>query len=183
MIKIHVPRTEYFNEEKNEFIEIKEMVLSLEHSLISIRNWESKWNVAFLGKKEKTGEQMLDYLRCMTVYPENVDPVVYRTIPQSGIEEISEYIRSPMTATVFYDESGESRSLNKDTITSELILYWMITLNIPLEFQKVHLNQLLTLIRLVSMKNAPQKKMSRAEILRRNAKLNEERRKKYNTKG
>lgn len=180
MIKIKVPRVEYYNDILNEFLEVKETLLSMEHSLISIRNWEAKWNQAFLGKKEKSGEQMLDYLRCMTVHPGDVSLEVYKSIPSTEMEKISDYIRSPMTATVLYDLGGTA--INQDTVTAELILYWMITLGIPMEFQKVHLNQLLTLIRLTSMKNNP-KKMSQSEILRRNAKLNAERLKKYNTRG
>lgn len=183
MIKIHVPKTEYYNEIQNEFIEVKETTLSMEHSLISIRNWETKWNKAFLGRTDKSTEEILDYLRCMTVHPGEVDLSVYKAIPESGMKEISDYIKAPMTATVFYDEEGKGTNINKDTVTCELILYWMITLGIPMEFQKVHLNQLLTLIRLTSIKNAPPKKMSPQEILRRNERLNQQRRKKYNSKG
>lgn len=181
MIEITIPRSEYYNESLNEFIEIKETRLKMEHSLISIKNWESKWNVAFLGKNEKTNEQMLDYLRCMTVHPGDVKLTIYQSIPETEMNRISEYIRSPMTAQKFFD--GPEGSVNRENITAELIYYWMITLNIPLEFQKVHLNQLLTLIRLTSLKNTPPKKMSASEIIKRNNKLNDERRRRLGTKG
>lgn len=181
MIEIIIPKKEYYNERSNEFIEIKETRLKMEHSLISIKNWESKWNIAFLGRDEKTNEQMLDYLRCMTVHPGDVDINVYRSISEKEMNRISEYIRSPMTAQKFYN--GPEGSVSRETITAELIYYWMFTLNIPLEFQKVHLNQLLTLIRLTSLKNTPPKKMSASEIIKRNNKLNDERRRRLGTKG
>lgn len=181
MIEIVVPKREYYNELTNEFIEVKETKLKMEHSLISIKNWEAKWNIAFLGKNEKTNEQMLDYLRCMTVHPGDVDFTVYQSIPEIEMDRISEYIKAPMSAQKFFYDSGGKTSL--ETITSEVIYYWMITLNIPMEFQKVHLNQLLTLIRLTSIKNTPPKKMSTRELLERNNRLNDERRKRLGTKG
>lgn len=181
MIQIKIPESEYFNEYKNEFISIKAVKLNMEHSLISIKNWESKWNIAFLGREEKTNEQMLDYLRCMTVSPGDVKYEVYLSIPESEMVRVSEYIKAPMSATKFYDEQG--REINRETVTAELIYYWMITLNIPIEFQKIHLNQLLTVIRLTSLKNTPPKKMSRAELIRRNNRINDERRKKFGITG
>ena len=181
MISIHIPKSEYYNEATNEFTEIKETTLKMEHSLISIKKWEAKWNIAFLGRNEKTDEQMLDYLSCMTISPMDVNPIVYKAISNEQMKQVGDYIRAPMTATTFYDADG--KKISRETVTAELIYYWMIALNIPMDFQKVHLNQLLTLIRTVSVKNTPPKKMSREEILRRNAKLNAERRKRLNTRG
>ena len=68
MLRITIPATEYFNEETNEFISGGDAIeVRLEHSLVSISKWESKWEKAFLGKKEKTDEELLDYIRCMTI--------------------------------------------------------------------------------------------------------------------
>lgn len=181
MITISVPAAEYYSDISGQFINTDAVVLQMEHSLRSIRDWESKWNVAFLGDKEKTNEQAIDYLRFMTVSPRNVDPLTYYMIPQTEMKRISEYIRSPMTATVFYDD--KQKTYSRETVTADLVYYWMIALNIPIEFQNVHFNQLLTLIRVTSIKNTPPKKMSKADILRRNARLNEERRRKLNTRG
>ena len=181
MIQIKIPESEYFNESSNEFILIKPITLKMEHSLISIKNWESKWNVAFLGKEEKTNEQMIDYLRCMTISPGDVKYETYLSISQTEMTRISEYIKAPMTATKFYDEHGNQ--INRETITAEIIYYWMVTLNIPFELQKVHLNQLLTLIRVTSVKNTPPKKMSKSEIIKRNNRINDERRKRFGITG
>lgn len=180
MLQITIPSTELWDEQKEEFVYTKEKTLQLEHSLVSISKWESKWNKSFLSSKEKTTEEIIDYIRCMTI-TQNVDPEVYTRLSNRTIQQIYDYINAPMTATVFSDTGRKGG--NRDVITSELIYYWMIALNIPFECQKWHLNRLLTLIRVCEIKNAPPKKMSKRETMRRNAALNAARRKKYNTKG
>ena len=47
MLKIKIPKSEYFDESTQEFRYIKEQTLTLEHSLVSISKWESKWNKPF----------------------------------------------------------------------------------------------------------------------------------------
>ena len=181
MLVITIPAVEMFDERTEEFfISAKEQTLQLEHSLVSLSKWESKWCKPFLSNNEKTVEETIDYIRCMTI-TQNVDPKVYDRLTYSNIEQINDYIEAPMTATTFHEGSQKGRS--KEIITSELIYYWMITLNIPMECQKWHLNRLLTLIRVCNVKNAPPKKMSRREIMSRNAALNASRRKQLNSKG
>lgn len=180
MLQITIPSTELWDEQKEEFVYTKEKTLQLEHSLVSISKWESKWNKSFLSSKEKTTEEIIDYIRCMTI-TQNVDPEIYTRLSNRTIQQIYDYINAPMTATVFSDTGRKGG--NRDVITSELIYYWMIALNIPFECQKWHLNRLLTLIRVCEIKNAPPKKMSKRETMSRNAALNAARRKKYNTKG
>lgn len=180
MLKIIVPAAEYFDEINEEFIYKKEQVLQLEHSLVSLSKWESKWNKAFLGKQEKTDEEILDYVRCMTV-TQHVDPEVYLRLSAENYAAINAYIEAPMTATRFYEEKAQKG--NKDTVTSELIYYWMIVYNIPVEFQKWHLNRLLTLIRVCNVKNSPPKKRSKREIFQRNAALNAANKRRFNSKG
>lgn len=182
MLELIIPEQELYNEETQEFIPVKRTKLQLEHSLISIRKWEGKWHKPFLGKEDKTGEEIIDYIRCMTIG--SVDPNVYACITVSDAEIIKKYITDEMTATWFSKNSLVGAQKHKEEIiTSEIIYYWMITLNIPVEFERWHLNQLLTLIKVVSIKNSPKKKMSRREEAERRAKLNAARRKKYNSKG
>ena len=181
MLTITIPAVELFDDEKQEFIKVtKEQTLQLEHSLVSLSKWESKWCKAFLSNEEKTTEQVIDYVKCMTI-TQNVNPDVYNFLTKSNIEEINNYIAAPMTATTFYNDSQKGRG--REVVTSELIYYWMISLNVPMECQKWHLNRLLTLIRVCNVKNAPPKKMSRREIMSRNAALNAARKKQLNTKG
>lgn len=181
MIQITIPSRELWDESTNEFVITKEQILQLEHSLISISKWESKWQKAFLTKQEKTHEETIDYIKCMTLN-QNVDPNVYNYLTNDNIRQINAYIDSPMTATYFSEEKG-GRGGHGEQITSELIYYWMIALQIPFECQKWHLNRLLTLVRVCNIKNQPPKKRSRREIMSRNAALNAARRKQLNTKG
>lgn len=180
MLQIVVPATEQWNELKQEFITTKEQKLQLEHSLISLSKWESKWCKPFLSKEDKTLEETIDYIRCMTLTP-NVNPDIYYCLSNENLREINHYIDAPMTATTFHERPGGAS--NREIITSELIYYWMIAQNIPFECQKWHINRLLTLIRVCNIKNAPAKKMSKREIMSQNAALNEARKKKLNTKG
>lgn len=178
MLKIVVPASEGWDEKLQEFVSTKETVLELEHSLLSLSKWESKWCMPFLDDEPKTDEQTIDYIRCMTI--NKVDPNVYYLLSPQNIETIKEYINAKMTATFFNDENG---SQSREIITNELVYYWMIQCGIPFECQKWHLNRLITLIRVCSIKQAPQKKMSKNDIFRRNAELNAQRRAKLNTKG
>lgn len=180
MLTITIPAKELFDERTNEFISTKAQTLQLEHSLVSLSKWESKWGKAFLSKEEKTNEETIDYVRCMTI-TQNVNPMVYNFLSKENIEEITNYIDAPMTATTFHNDTQKSRS--NEITTSELIYYWMISLNIPMECQKWHLNRLLTLIRVCNVKNTPPKKMSKREITSRYAALNAARKKQLNTKG
>lgn len=182
MLYITIPAIERYDDLNNEFIDTKECRLQLEHSLVSISKWESKWHKPFLGSDKRTDEETIDYIRCMTL-TQNVEPEAYYAIPPSVIQQISDYINDSMTATWFVEESGTKKGSNKEVITSELIYYWMIALTIPVEFQKWHLNRLLTLIKVCNIKNAPPKKMSRREIMNRNKRLNEQRRLAANSKG
>lgn len=180
MLQITIPAGEQWDEINQVFINTKEQTLQLEHSLVSLSKWESKWCKAFLTKNEKTDEETIDYIKCMTI-TQNVDPNVYNCLTKENVEQIKKYIEAPMTATYFSEEHGGKSS--REQVTSELIYYWMIALNIPMECQKWHLNRLLTLIRVCNIKSQPPKKMSKRAIMSRNAALNAARRKQLNTKG
>lgn len=181
MLQIIVPLgPEEWDEEKEEFIMPKTQTLRLEHSLVSISKWESKWHRAFLSKKAMTDEETLDYIKCMTL-TQNVNPEVYEHITSENVERVREYIEAPMTATVFSDDKNAKR--DREVVTSELIYYWMIALQIPFECRKWHLNRLLTLIKVCNIKNNPPKKRSKRDIMSRNTALNAARRKQLNSRG
>lgn len=183
MLSITVPLSEeMWDEAKQEFVPPqKSKTLQLEHSLVAISKWESKWNKPYLSTKEFTYEETVDYIRCMTLTP-NVDPQVYERLTDENIKAITKYINSPMTATTFSNRKRPVKHNSKRT-TSELIYYWMVAFGIPFECQKWHLNRLLTLIQICDVENQPTKKMSNRDVLRSNAALNEARKKKLHTKG
>lgn len=181
MLQITIPAFEYWDESVGKFNVTKTTTLSLEHSLISISKWESKWNKPFLGRESKTVEQCIDYVKCMTL-DHGIDPVVYYGLTNGDFEKINQYIDLPMTAT-WFNEKENVHKVNREIITSEIIYYWMVSLNIPVAFEKWHLNRLLTLIKVCNIKNAPPKKKSKNEIFERNRALNAARRGKKNSNG
>ena len=182
MLQITVPGTELYDEVNNEFITIKGQTLTLEHSLVSISKWESKWCKPFLSKGGLTTEETIDYIRCMTL-TQNVDPIVYTNITDANIKAVEEYINAPMTATWFNEELKKGKKGSNEIVTSELIYYWMIALNIPMECQKWHLNRLITLVKVCNIKNEPPKKMGKRATMSRNMALNMARRKQLNSNG
>ena len=159
--------------------EIKGQKLALEHSLVSISKWESKWHKPYLSNETKTFEENIDYIRMMTL-TKNVDPRLYYLMTQENFDEISNYINDPMTAT-WFSKTNDSRP-NRRIITSELIYYWMISLNIPMECQKWHLNRLLTLIRVCNAESSP-KKMGKGAEARQRAAINRARRNAHGSRG
>lgn len=180
MLQITIPAGKLFNDATNRFSNTKETTIVLEHSLVSISKWESKWHKPFLGKDDKTDEETIDYIKCMTL-TQNVDPNVYYCLSADNIARIKNYIEDPMTATTIRENPNGPR--NREVITSELIYYWMIALNIPVEFQKWHLNRLLMLIRVCNIKNQPPQKMSQRQLMSRNAALNAARKRQLHTSG
>ena len=180
MLQITVPGIELYDEENNCFIYLKERTLQLEHSLVSLSKWESKWCKPFISKNNKTDEEVRDYVRCMTL-TQNVEPEVYNRLTTKNYDEIEAYINASMTATTF--KEGRLGKKSGGVITNEIIYYWMVSLNIWKECEKWHLNRLLTLIRVCNEKNTPSKKMSKSEIMKQNAAMNAARRQKLNSKG
>lgn len=180
MLTIVVPGIDLYDEVREEFTNAEGFTLELEHSLVSLSKWESLFEKPFLGKEEKTTEEVFAYVKAMILTPDVPDDVLAR-LSNENVEAINKYIDSKMTATWFSETKHAPKS--REVITSELIYYWMISLNIPLECQHWHLNRLFTLIRVFNIKNAPQKKMSKSEIAARNRELNAQRRSQLGTRG
>jgi hypothetical protein len=180
MLTIVVPGVEMFDEKSQEFTTQDNVTLELEHSLVSLSKWESKYEKPFLGRSEKTTEEVFDYIKLMTMTL-NVPDEVFLKLSEGNIEDINKYIDAKQSATWFSEPPGAPRS--RDVITAELIYYWMIEFRIPFECENWHLNRLFTLIRVCNIKQAKPKKMSRAEIAARNRELNAQRRQQLGTKG
>ena len=175
MLEIEVPKQTVWDESIEKFITIDSFKLHLEHSLLAISIWESKWHKPFLSENDKTREEMVDYIRCMTL-DEGIEEYLYNYITENNLREINAYIDNPMTATTIREDPNAKH--NHEIITSEIIYYWMITAQIPFECERWHLNRLLMLVRVCGIKNSPDKKMSQSEVLARQRSLNKARRKK-----
>lgn len=182
-----IPASEFYNEKTQEFISVPEkyvhgeQVLHLEHSLLSLHKWEQKWCIPFVNNDAKTLEQSLDYIRCMTL-DRNVNPAVYDSITQEMLTTINEYIDAPMTAT-WINDPKKSSDVDRRAVTAERIYYLMIAYNIPVEFEKWHLNSLIMLIRVCEQENAPKQKISDQEYKAWQRAENARRRAKYKSKG
>jgi len=178
MLEINLTEKELFNEVTSEIYTVKGTRLVLEHSLVSLSKWEAVWEKPFLSKGAKSRAETMSYIRFMTI-TQNVDPNIYVLFEDELVDAVAKYIARPMTATII----KEPNVTNNNIITSEIIFYWMIQLNIPFECQKWNLNRLLTLIRVCDIKSRKTKQMSKAEILARNNELNKERRRLLNSSG
>lgn len=179
MLKITIPAAELFDGQEN-FIQVKEQTLQLEHSLVSLSKWESKWHKAYLSRKKKTPAESRDYVRCMTL-TQNVNPNVYLALTPALLRQVNAYIDDPMTATTF--PKGFKKSGSQETVTAEIIYYWMICYNIPFECQKWHLNRLLTLINVCNAKGQKPQKIPQSELRAQYRAINAANKKKFNTRG
>lgn len=180
MLRMIIEGNEFFNEEDSTFETVNDVVLELEHSLISLSKWESKYQKPFLSSGNKTPEELFNYLKFMVITP-NVDLDVLYRCSREEINQIQQYIDSSESATTF-GQMPERRGPG-EVITSELIYYWMVAFTIPFECQYWHLNRLFSLIKICNIKNSKPRKMSRNELATRNKELNAQRRKELNTKG
>lgn len=186
MLQITIPATviEEYDEQSNTFIYTeteKEQTLCLEHSLASLSKWESKWHKPFISKKEKTDEELLDYVKCMTL-DEDVDPNIYSRLTKANFDAIEKYIGNPMTATTFSDTQNKKHS--REVITAEIMYHWMVSLNIPFDpCEEWHLNRLITLVRVCNIKNTPPKKRGGKATALEHARLNAARKQQARKKG
>lgn len=171
MLEIVIPEEEYYNEKTSTFERVSGGRLILEHSLSSLYEWESKWKKPFMSEKPKTSDELIDYIKIMTLNRDDVDDTIYRFLTTENINQISNYMKDSMTATTVKNNEIPSRKI----VTAEVIYSWMVSLNIPFECQKWHLNRLLMLIRVCNETQKPPKKMSKAEVMRQNTALNKAR--------
>lgn len=187
MLILKLEGEEYWDEKNERFHYTDPVEVKLEHSLVSINKWESKFHVPFLGREhEKTQEEVVEYIKFMILSKNIDDEIIYRIVTsKSCMEKIKAYMDDTMTATTFSKKQQAQARINQggEYITAELIYYWMVSLQIPFECEKWHINKLLTLIQVCNLKNTPPKKMSQSEIHAQNRALNAARRAKYHTKG
>jgi hypothetical protein len=179
MLTIIVPGVDLFDESVQEFKTSEDFTLHLEHSLVALSKWEQTFEKPFLGREPKTTAEVIAYIRCMTITPD-VPSEVYVRLSSENYAAVNQYINQKMTATWF---SEDNRPPSREIITSELIYFWMVALQIPFECETWHLNRLFTLIKVTNLKQQTGKKMSTSQALRQQAELNERRRAELGTRG
>ena len=180
MLPIVIQEQECWDEINEEFVPVKTHVLQLEHSLVSISKWEAKWKKPFLSREGHTREETIDYIRFMTI-TQNVNPVLYNLLTDEHIRQVNAYIDDPMSATQISKQEG--KGLAGRAITSEEIYASMVEFRVPAEFQKWHFNRLMMLLRVLSERSKPKKKMRKGDVARRNRQLNAARKARLGTRG
>lgn len=178
-ISITVPGVESFDDKLQQFVRTEDVILVLEHSLVSLSKWESIFHKPFLGPEKKSNAETMAYIHAMCL-DETVDGSVILRMTPENITEINNYVENPMTATTFAKATGAP---SREIITNEVIRGWMISFQVPLEYETRHLNQLFTVIKVMNEMNKPKKKMSAAQLAERNRALNEARRKQSGSTG
>lgn len=174
MLELTVILEEGFDEETEQFVALESQKVQFEHSLLTLSKWEGIWNKPFLGDGKKTNEEVVDYLRCMLVDPENV--VYLEFLTEQDVSQINDYINSKQSAAFFADDNKKPGPPNRKVITADLIYYWMVALTIPVQCETWHLNKLLTLIRITDLENKPKKNMSQKDTIAQHRSLNAQRR-------
>lgn len=178
-----VPETEFWDEDRCEFVirpAIKGATIQLEHSLVAISKWESKWHKSFISTRDKTPEEFIDYIRCMTL-TKNIQPELFEALTEDNLKAIEKYMTDPMTATTVKRKPGKAPS--RKIITSEQIYSSMIDAEVPFCCEKWHINRLFMLLEVRGASADPGKKMSPKSIMKSNAALNAARRRKMHSKG
>lgn len=179
MLRLELPELEYYNESTQMFGTLPSMTLEFEHSLFAVSKWETLYEKAFLGKVRHSAQEMLDYIQCMRLDDGPIQDL-YR-LTQEQFATINQYMDKRSTATTFHERPGGRAGA--ENVTSELMYYWMTVYQIPFEADRWHLNRFMALVKICGIKNSPQKKMRRSEILASNRALNEQRLKQLGTTG
>lgn len=180
MLTVTIPESEVYDDEAEEFRKLPSVTLNFEHSLATLSKWEEIWEKPFLSSEQKTDEETKSYIAIMCIDTE-IPPEVFQRFSNENLSAINTYMDAKMSATWFAETKGPQ---SREIITAEIIYYWLISANIPLDLQHWHLNKLFTLIKVFNEKNTPEKKkMSKAELIERNREINKQRRAKMGTKG
>ena len=164
-LKIFIPEQDLWDDSRGEFIPIKEHKLTLEHSLVSLTKWESKWCKPFLSPEEKTQEEIKDYVRCMIMDEDVEDEIIYAFTP-TDLKQVETYIAKDQTATTFPEEKKSNEPKSNELMTSELIYYYLGQMQcLSPTIENWHLSRILTLIRVASFKNKGEQKLNKKEAL------------------
>lgn len=179
MLTIVLPELETYSEEGG-FISYKKTKIRLEHSLYAISLWESKWKKPFFKNEAMSPSEFLYYVSCMPInddVPENW----WIRLDEQKLIKIRDYMANPMTATIIYRQKKPGGK--HQTVTSELIYFWMTQFGIPFECDRWNINRLMTLLEVASIKNSKQKPMSKKEAAAQQQAICEANRRKYNSRG
>lgn len=183
MLHLTIPAHEIFNSKTEQFKIIGGGEIDLEYSLYTIALWESIFQRPYISKQEMTRAELVGLYKAMCVTPD-ISDTVWLGITPAIEKEIADYMTNPMSASKVNRNAIVTKSKNRhEVITAEVIYFQMATFGIPFECEHWHFNRLMRLIEVCAVKNAPPKKMSKAEAARQWNEQNEAMRKKLNSRG
>lgn len=164
-LTIFIPEKEMWDDSRGEFISFREHKLTLEHSLVSLTKWESKWHKPFLSPEEKTQEEVVDYVRCMIMDDDVEDDIAYALTPQD-LMKVQNYIETEQTGTTIPEDKKSNEPKSNELMTSELIYYYLGQIQcLTPTIENWHLSRTLTLIRVASFKQKPEKELDKKQAL------------------
>ena len=178
MLQLEIGALDLFEEETSTFYVLDPTTIQMEHSLLSISRWEAEWKKPFFAREAHTEEQWISYFKYMTI-TRNVDPLVYTYLSEANRKAITDYISDPMTATSVNNGTSSSNSI----VTSEVIYGWLVSLQIPFEVEKWHINRLTMLVQVVNASMSKGKKLPMSEVYSQQREINAMRRAAHNSKG
>lgn len=152
-IRVHINPTEMWDEDNARFVNTKPLDITIEHCLSSVSEWEAKWEQAFLGRKKKTTEMIIDYIRCMVVdHSVTYEDLIGLTSSENeeALKQIQDYIASRQSAT-FFQNQRHATGGPRDLPTSEVMYSWMVEYGIDWEAQYWHLNRFLNLVHICNI--------------------------------
>ena len=184
MLRIVIDGEEEWDSENEEFVYPNRVVIKLEHSLVSLSKWESRFEKPFLSEDSKTTEELAGYVECMILDTDEPEKFV-SMLTQEHVDRIQTYIDSKQTATWFNEKPSAP---NRQVITNEVIYYWLFSAGLDISCQHWHLNRLFTQLRVHSAhnekaNNGGKKKRLTSDDARNRAAENERRRKLYQSDG
>ena len=160
--------------------EFPETLVELEHSLHAISKWEEIHEVPFLKKDEERAPDLsIDYVRCMVVG--DLPPDFLKRLTPEQIKAAYDYLAEKRSATWFREDLHQRPS--RQIITSEVVYAWMTELRIPFETQYWNFNRLMNLVKILSERQSPPKKVSKQQQMDEIRRINAERKARLGTTG
>lgn len=167
-------------------LQINDVYLRFEHSLVSLSEWEQEYEKPFYSSKtvdNRTEKEMVSYFEYMLISGIEYRPLVRLASPEQMLA-LTHYINKGSTATTV-KEMAQKAGPN-ETPTSELMYYWLVAFKIPFKpTDEWHLHRLLMLVKVCGAKSTPsgRNKVNKRELAMSMREINEQRLRDLGTKG
>ena len=150
MIEIDVPETTIALGDGQRAKYIAPTRVRLEHCLLAMSKWETKYQRSFLNENPRTSEEVEYYVRCMAL--DDVEPYIFSAFSSQDYDAIQAYIGASHTATTF-QSYGPLRPSKMHVVTTEVIYYMMIIRGIPFNAETWPIDRLMTLLKVYDIES------------------------------